>query len=275
VTTFADDEAATESSQPIEAYEITAGNEIHRLTSGTRNITIGAQTFTAAPIARSAVTVPATGGSPEFEFTLPVSHAIPQRYLQQGVPPRAVLVNVLRYQSRSGETEVIWTGYVTSLAVDGNTASFRTQPRGAQMMQRRLPTITAGRQCPHILYDPQCAVARASFVVTTTVTAVGGRSIRVATMDSKPDYWAQFGEVVHVASGERMTISDHTGTDITMQLPIPGVAIGDAVEVYAGCNHLVTECRDKFANQANFGGFPNMPTQNLFSLSGFGIYTSE
>jgi uncharacterized phage protein (TIGR02218 family) len=269
------DEQSVELSQPREAYEVTVGTTIYRMTSGVRDLVIGGQTFTASPIGRTTLPVTNSSGPGEVTITLPVSHAIPQRYLAQGVPPGTVLVGVLRHQIESGETEYIWRGYATSMTCTGNVAAFSVPARSAQAMLRRLPMITAGRQCPHILYDSRCSVARASFKVTTTVTAVSGRAIRVATMDSKADYWAQFGELHHVASGERMTISDHTGTDITMQLPIVEIGIGDEVEVFAGCAHDVGTCLSKFDNVVNFGGFPDMPTSDIFKPWGAGIYTSE
>jgi len=48
-----------------------------------------------------------------------------------------------------------------------------------------------------------------------------------------------------------------TGTDaveLTLQLPVYGIVIGDAIEIYAGCAHSFSACRTKFANIANFGG---------------------
>jgi hypothetical protein len=35
--------------------------------------------------------------------------------------------------------------------------------------------------------------------------------------------------------------------------------------MYAGCDHLLATCRDRFSNVANFGGFPWIPQKNPFS----------
>jgi uncharacterized phage protein (TIGR02218 family) len=37
------------------------------------------------------------------------------------------------------------------------------------------------------------------------------------------------------------------------------VAPGDAFVVTAGCDKTLATCRDRFANVANFRGFPHMP----------------
>ncbi|MGX0875921.1 putative phage protein (TIGR02218 family) [Roseovarius sp. MBR-154] len=42
-----------------------------------------------------------------------------------------------------------------------------------------------------------------------------------------------------------------------------GVAVGDAVEVEAGCDRSFLMCRDRFANQLNFRGFPLMPEESF------------
>jgi len=36
------------------------------------------------------------------------------------------------------------------------------------------------------------------------------------------------------------------------------VAIGDIVELVAGCDKQIVTCRDKFSNVLNFRGFPHM-----------------
>jgi hypothetical protein len=80
------------------------------------------------------------------------------------------------------------------------------------------------------------------------------------------------GEIVHLASGERMTIRDQTDlnpgfstvTTLSMQLPIVDMKIGDAVEVYAGCQWDPSTCNDKFDNIEHHGGYPYSPKDNPF-----------
>ncbi len=37
------------------------------------------------------------------------------------------------------------------------------------------------------------------------------------------------------------------------------IAVGDAFQVTAGCDKRAATCRERFANIANFRGFPHMP----------------
>ena len=45
-------------------------------------------------------------------------------------------------------------------------------------------------------------------------------------------------------------------------------AIGDAYTMTPGCRRRLQDCRDKWANVPNFGGFPNMPTSSVYSSRG-------
>lgn len=50
------------------------------------------------------------------------------------------------------------------------------------------------------------------------------------------------------------------GLRLSLWQPLPEpVAPGDQVRVTAGCDKLFATCRDRFANAANFRGFPHMP----------------
>jgi uncharacterized phage protein (TIGR02218 family) len=42
-------------------------------------------------------------------------------------------------------------------------------------------------------------------------------------------------------------------------MPPGAIAAGDAFEVTPGCDKSFATCRDRFANQINFRGFPHLP----------------
>jgi hypothetical protein len=46
-----------------------------------------------------------------------------------------------------------------------------------------------------------------------------------------------------------------------------GIAVGQAVTLYPGCDHTTTTCDGKFSNLNNYGGFPHIPTKNPFGGS--------
>ena len=68
-------------------------------------------------------------------------------------------------------------------------------------------------------------------------------------------------------AGRRAEVIAHDVTEglVTITLleaPLRGVAEGDGFEIRAGCDKHVATCASKFANVANFRGFPRIPGQD-------------
>lgn len=273
--TYDADETGIETSRPREAYEFVLPAVTYRFTSAEVDMEVGGQTYRAVPIRRSAL-APAIGDGSrgEIEIEMNVSNPVAQRYLRGGVPPRRIDVNVYRQQQSSGEHQLVWAGRVAGMSCDRHLARLLVVQGTPDALARRLPTITVRKDCPHVLYDGRCLVNRNMFRVVTTTTAVNGRDVVVASIGGNPNGWATFGEIVHVPSGERMTVLEQVGTSIKLHLPVDMQA-GDAVEVFAGCDHTIGTCADKFTNQINFGSFPHLPKSNPYVANGDGIYTSE
>jgi uncharacterized phage protein (TIGR02218 family) len=267
---FDSDEKSRAGSQPVEGYKIELSTVTYRLTSAAHDVTISGEVYTASTISRGNVVATTNAEKDELVITLPVAHAIAQRFLQSGISPRAVKVTVFRQQP--GGFEQWRVGYATSIAAEGDVASLRVPSLTADPIRRKLPVIGAGKLCPHVLYDTQCQISRASFKVTTTIANISGDTITVASMAPfiGQDHFAQYGELVHVPTGERRPIYDQVGNVQTLQMSIPEAVIGDAVEVYAGCDHSVETCQAKFTNVVNYGGFPELPGANPFQPAGFG-----
>lgn len=267
------DEISIEDSQPRDGFSFTWGSNVIRLTSGVEDIVINGNTYTAGTIRREDVSPSSIATARELVVSLPVSHALPQRYLAGSTPPRHIELVVLRMQKRSGEYEQLWAGYVTSMSIDRHIARFLIPSRSAEAFKRKLPVISAGRDCPHILYEAGCNLdpGIGGFTQVRFAAAVSGR---VLTVNVAPgvDNWAKWGEVIHVASGERMTIQEQVGAVIRMQSPIYGMQQGDEVHIRAGCAHNIETCATKFGNQANYGGQPHAPKNNPFVPNGYGIY---
>ncbi len=271
MSTFYDDEVGVESSEPREGIEFVMSNgNTYRVATGVHDVEINGDVYTAEPGQRGEVGISSTADARAMVVTLPMSHPVCQRYMAGGVPPRQILVNVWRKQA-GGEVEQFWSGYITSLAPDEDIGRFHVPSRSSEAYQRKLPTISGGRGCPHILFDANCRIDRTVtgvYRIITTVLSFDGRSVVVADMTTgigpAPDDWATFGELIHTPSGERMTIQAQVGTTITMQLPIFEMQAGDAVEISSGCDHTIGTCVSRYANAVNFGGFPDLQVVNPF-----------
>lgn len=262
MTTYIEDEQSIEDGEPRLAIEIELPAVTYRLATGDRDLVVDGNTYRKAPIDSGPFGVAQVDETRELEISLPVDHAVPRRYTRQALPPQFLRVTVRRVQLRSGQAQVVFRGDVTSMAIDGSVAKLLVASRLGEALQRRIPTITAGRGCPHVLYDANCRAPRLSFTVITSVLSSDGAAVTLTSDGGKPDQWFQFGELIHIPSGERVTIFDHTGDVVTLQFPVVDMQAGDTVAVAAGCAHDITTCFTKFGNQANFGGAPQMPDSN-------------
>lgn len=93
----------------------------------------------------------------------------------------------------------------------------------------------------------------------------GGLSRLVQETHESDTAWYLGGMVQY--NGILRLIIGHTGSQITLSRPIEGIAVGESVQIYAGCNRFVYTCTEKFDNLLNFGGFPWIPTTNPFEFS--------
>jgi hypothetical protein len=270
-------EAGTESSQPREFVEIVVDAvTTYRIASGTRDVGYAGNVYVASPMARTEHSVATADTDAQLTLALPLSHPLCQRYFAQGSPPRQVAMTFYRSQP-GGLVERFTGGLVFSVAVERTIAKFAVQTRFRRAMARSLPVFTVTALCPHILYDANCRFPRGLGTIgddgtALTVTGFDGRLITISDIGGEPDGWANNGELVVLATGERMPIFLQVGTVLTLQAPIPGIQVGDAITVSAGCAKDIVTCHVKFANQVNFGGFgPQLPTKNPFVPTSAGL----
>lgn len=298
--TFLADEASVQDSDPRELISIEINPPyglVWHHTSGTEDLEVDDTVYRAIAIDRGELKTPVPEENAETHLFLPIDHPLVRRYSKQGVPPDRVRVTMRRLQVRSGDVRQLWYGFAEGMEVDDAIAKFLIPSDAMTRLKRMLPMLTARRACPHILYgEAGCLLSRAGatpddvlpFKLTTTATFVAGRDVRVdlsnvPAANTWRSGWARFGEFVHVSSGTRRSIAAQTDlnpgvstvTELQMYERIVELKAGDTVEVYAGCDHTVDTCRDKFANQLNYGGAPALPSKNPFRTKAAGSFDED
>lgn len=269
-------EDAVEDSEPREWFLITHGNTSYPIASGDRDVPYGNVNYVATPSAILDIPVATTDEqTQQTTFRIIATHALVQRYLALGSPPNSILLVARRGQADGSDVQQLFAGYIMSLGFDGNLAVFALVSRAGLAMRKKLPTILVDTMCQHVLYDANCKADQPSNTISTTIASIDGRNLLVASMSGKPDQWARYGVIKHVASGEQQTIWDQVGTAITMAAAVVEMHAGDAIEISRGCAHDTTACRDDFANILNYGGLPNRPTKNPFVPTGMGVIEQE
>jgi uncharacterized phage protein (TIGR02218 family) len=129
---------------------------------------------------------------------------------------------------------------------------------------------TYQRTCSASLGDAKCRIdlTKSELRATTTVQVAGvERRLVVTGIASYDADWFTHGRMAFTSGANADILSEikkHTrtsGQDVLELWNAPpfAVAIGDTATVTAGCAKSFAACRNKFANGANFRGFPHIP----------------
>jgi len=270
MTSFDIFESSVESSRPIEIYTIAIGINTYRFTSHSSDITIGASTWEAIPLQRSSVGQGAEERRRTVTITMPSDNSFVQQYLNI-VPGQRATVSIIRLQRDEVPTfatqALIFKGLIASAQFtnDGNEVDLILRSIEAAA-SRSIPRFTFMGLCNHVLFDNFCKVNPGLFSHVGEATAVSGNILTVTGANSQADgYWTG-GWCKPNAQNDFRLILAHTGNNLTLLLPFSMNVLAADIQVFAGCNHVMTgDCATKFDNVIEFGGFPFVPTKNIFA----------
>ena len=127
--------------------------------------------------------------------------------------------------------------------------------------------------CDAILGDGRCGVNLndpANKGSGSVVTVSGSRAFTASGLTGFADGWFALGTLVWTSganAGRKAEIMTHalassTVTITLMEIPVRPLGTGDAFDIFAGCDKAFETCKAKFANAANFRGFPHIPGQD-------------
>lgn len=151
--------------------------------------------------------------------------------------------------------EVIRAGSAFRAELRG-LAHHLSQPQG-RVYTRRCDAAPGDARCGLPLGDP---AFRAEGVVVEVIDA---SRLRVGGMEGFATGFFRNGALRFangVLAAQNLDIEAHEGDMLRLWLPLQQRPLpGAAVAVTAGCDRTFAMCRDRFANVANFRGFPHMP----------------
>lgn len=124
------------------------------------------------------------------------------------------------------------------------------------------------RQCDAVFGDARCGMSLVAYRAIATVTAVrDDMHVEVSGLSGFAERFFRYGVLSFTsgaAKGLSADVEDHRrleGADeLTLWLPMAAeIAVGDTLEVTAGCDKRFSTCKAKFGNGLNFQGFPHIP----------------
>jgi len=154
--------------------------------------------------------------------------------------------------------------------VQRGRTSFQAEVRGLAHILNQPVGRAFGYSCDADLGDARCTInlATSSFTGTGTIaTTSDNRRFTVAGLESFADNWFTNGKLTFTSganAGRAMEIKRHGVSSLGVSIELwqamsEDVAIADSFSITAGCDKQFSTCKTKFANTANFRGFPYMP----------------
>jgi len=127
--------------------------------------------------------------------------------------------------------------------------------------------------CDAALGDARCGVDLndPAFKASGTVVSLSGdRGFAVSGLSGFAEGWFVLGTLHWLTganTGRKAEVLAHAnaGADVKITLleaPIRPVAVNDTFDIFAGCDKRFETCQARFANAANFRGFPHIPGQD-------------
>jgi hypothetical protein len=175
-----------------------------------------------------------------------------------------------------GETAItVQSGILGKVGFQGQTIAVEITPEPFYA-EGRVPRIYYGRECQHFLYGALrqgvgCGVNKELWKYEAEIVALDAaqRTITIeGQRDDSPENFFNRGHFENLTAGGRMAIawSTFNGADTDLKLVTwnPAMQVGDSIKAYAGCAHTVSACRT-FGNEAQFGGFADVPNRSPLS----------
>ena len=268
MSTYDQLESSVESSRPIELFTFVLGAVSYYYTSSEDDVTFSSILYEAIGISRDELVQGPDDRGRVLSVTLPANNPFAALYIDIVPASRASLTvqRLQRDETPSLTSTVLFKGMVKSVlfSEDGRVAKIAAQSLEA-VGSRAIPRWTFQGMCNHQLYDAGCGVDSTLHRITGTVTSQVGNLLTVTGVQSSGfDFIGGF-----VKSGAaldfRMVLFQSADT-LTLLLPFGGSVVGMSVDVFKGCDHIMTgDCAQVFDNVINFGGFAFVPTKNPFA----------
>lgn len=253
-------ETGIASGSPVELFRFSAGAQRWLVTGAAQAVVYAGETYVPTAVRRTAPEITGDPGRTGLEIRLPRDHGIAQ-IIASGVIeiPIDLVVYRLHRTDVLGEVIVYWRGRVSSGRLTGSELVIRADPPLAALRRDGLRGLYSAT-CRHALYSVPCGASATLHRIVGTVQSVAGSTLTIPEAASKPDGYF-VGGFAKIGDARR-TITVHAAAQITMLSPLQSAVVGASIELFAGCDHLLATCRDRFSNVVNFGGFPWLPAKN-------------
>lgn len=255
--TFAAQETSRTDGNPVLLYEFSkTGETTLRYVQGKTDLVVGADTYVASGIKAGS---PRHAARIQLEDVQVVFPASEDPDLQG---EWTFTIKAMHRTDGANEVVTIWTGFTGRPTRRWTTVTYTVQNiRAKQNFIRAVNT--AERKCQHTIYDPRCAVNKATFTTTGNVTNVASNVLTVTEAGAQADGYYDGG--ILTFDGVDYYINNHTGTSLVMKDVVPGLSAPGTADIAPGCDRTRGSggC-GRFANILNMLAAPEVRSGRVF-----------
>jgi uncharacterized phage protein (TIGR02218 family) len=261
MTVYDDYDRSVDGAKPAELFQFSGGIQAYYTTRQRPILYMGA-TYEPDYIVHGEIEQSEELSKQELEITLKSSASVARLYIAD-VPPNGVNVRVFRFIEGISEFRLVWAGRVVKADFDSENDECRLACEPIFTMLKR-PGLRRNYQllCPYALYDNNCGKDIAPYTSHAIVAAVAGGRVTMSGINVTSGYY--IGGIFRFGSYLKLIIN-HVGNTLTLASAVPGLTINTYADVSAGCDKTLSTCANRFGNTLNFGGFPYIPTRNIFT----------
>ncbi len=150
--------------------------------------------------------------------------------------------------------------------------AFHAELRGLTDLLNRPFGRIYQKPCTAVLGDKACrfALETSGYRAEAEIVALDGAALRLQGAESSDAGWFERGRLDVLGGAAqglwasiKLDEQVRDGRDVTLWSAIGGgLAVGDRVQLIAGCDKRMTTCQLKFNNMLNFQGFPDLPHED-------------
>lgn len=264
-------ESSVQDGRPVYKFKFVRGSDEFLYTSAPYVIGDSEGTFQPAAISASNITQTGELAKNGIKIKLPRDNALAQIFLGF-TPELPTTVTIFRAHNdptlEVSDDAVYWKGRVAAAEAERDSVTLECEDIFTSM---RRPGLRAKYQkgCRYALFSSGCGVDIDSYADAATVDSQNGFVLTLSGDSnsnlSEVNYY--LGGIIKLSDGSMRYIVGHDGNNITLISTFPSSVVGQSVTIYPGCAHTTTDCKTKFNNLENYGGFPYIPAKNPFRNS--------
>lgn len=263
-------------SKPKELYRFVEGSSVWTVTSADSSEVYNGETYVPVTIGRSEAESKNELSRANLQITVDLDNAMGRRWLKNILDE---VVSLTLFSKYDADVAVTWKGRLSSVKPEETAITLVFESIFTSLRRSGLRKKFQ-RSCPHILYGRGCFLDKNSWAVPGAMASISSNGLTLSVPEAATFADGYFtAGMVEAPDGTFRFITDHSGPSLTLIRPVDSLMDvgyglnygrhygGVTVKIYPGCNRSKEDCKNKFNNLNNHGGFAFMPLKNPFGGS--------